>query len=110
MFKDYSFMNLYESTTNLSLDMFDYFLGRGVGGIASTNVLLLVGALVILFVTNNNKSNITISAIVTICFIFAIYGLITNTSIKMLLFGHDYIFILGFIGAEYLTHSYPFIS
>jgi len=104
--KEYVFMNLYESTTNLSLDMFDYFLGRGVGGIASTNVLLLVVAFIIYFITNNNKTNVTISSIVTICLLFAIYGLATNTSIKMLLFGHDYIFILGLIGAEFISSCY----
>ena len=106
LYHGYNFANLYEMTTNLSLDMFDYFLGRGVGGIASTNVLLLVVYMLVLFITNNNKTNVSLSAIITIAFIFAIYGLVTGESIKLLLFGHDYIFILGVIGAEYLTSCY----
>lgn len=68
----YNNANLYERSIDITLDVSDYFIGKGIGGIGTTSVLLsLVGFIILLF-NRYYKKDIPIA-----CFIgYALVGLI----------------------------------
>lgn len=106
VFTEYTFLNTYESSKAFSLTFMDYMVGRGVGGIASTHIILLLLALFGLFITNNNKTSIALSSILTFCILAIIYSLITNNSFVNFFFQNNYLFIFSYIATDSVSSSY----
>lgn len=103
---DFIFANSYELDKKFSLDFMDYVIGKGVGGIASTHVLLLLLAFAGMHLTNNNKSSITMSSLITIVILEIIYALVGNVSFVELLFANNILFILTFVLTDSVTSCY----
>ena len=108
MFKDYSFLNRYDTSRAFSLEFMDYIVGRGYGGIATTHIILLIVAMLGISITNNNKTNITISAITTSLVVFGMYSIIGKVPFEVLMFNNSMLFTFTYVATEYLTSSYTY--
>lgn len=102
----YIFENGYELSKKFSLNVFDYLIGRGSGGIASTHILLLIVAIVGMYITNNNKTEITIYSIIAFSIPVFIYGIIASKDILSLLFLNNYMFIFSYVATDSVTSCY----
>ena len=103
---NYIFANTYELSKNFQLNLFDYLIGRGPGGLAATHIILIGLAIAGLYLTNNNKNEITINASLSYGIPVIIYSLITKQSILESLFLNNYIFIFSFIATDTVTSCY----
>lgn len=103
---NFAFLNIYEASKNFSYEFLDYLIGRTPGGIASTHIILLVLALFGLGVTNNNKTTISLTAIVTYLSLMFIYSLLANYDYASLIFSNNYLFIVSFIATDSVTSCY----
>ena len=103
---DYSYLNAYETSRVFSLDFMDYMVGRGTGGIATTHIILLIISLLGISISNNNKVNISLSAIITMIIAFGCYSIVTKASIGSLLLTNNMIFVCAYIATDYVTSSY----
>jgi len=106
LFKEYSFANNYETSRAFSLDFMDYMVGRGTGGIASTHIILLIVSMLGISVSNNNKSYITISSIVTAILLFGAYSIVSKNTLGALLLTNNILFVYTYIATDYITSSY----
>ena len=79
-----SFLNHYEVLNNQSYSIIDFLFGFSVGGIGSSNILLILIGLVILSFTTYYKKDIAITGVVlyTICYL---WGLATGDSFNELI-------------------------
>lgn len=79
-----SFLNHYEVLNNQSYSIFDFLLGFSVGGVGSSNILLILIGLVVLSFMPYYKKDIAITGVVlyTICFL---WGLATGNSFNELI-------------------------
>ena len=102
---DFSFLNVYEKMNNLHLRPLDYFMGMGSGGINTTNIILLLISVIILFCQDFYKKEITISSFVTYFILIIIYGFIKGDIILVLdsLFSNSVLFTFVFIATDYKT-------
>ena len=105
-FDGYSYLNAYDTSKMFSLDFMDYIIGKGSGGIATTNIILVILAIIGMTVSTNTKTNITISSITTLMIVFGVYAIISETSYGELLLNNSYIFVLTYVSTDYLTSSY----
>lgn len=96
---EYSFLNIYELTTTLNYNRLDLFLGLGSGGIASTNILLVMLSLLFLSFNKLYKRDIAIFSILTFATITLIIAIITNnySGLFKTLFGPNILFTMIFI-------------
>ena len=63
MFNKYSYLNVYELSVERNLNIVDFILGRGVGGLATTNIVLLVICFLIMFNSLHKKEIVFVSFI-----------------------------------------------
>lgn len=75
--KSYSFLNHYESININSYNFIDFFIGKSIGGIGTTSIILIILALIYLVNQKYYKSDIAISSIF-IYFICACWALLLN--------------------------------
>ncbi|MBR6072940.1 MAG: RnfABCDGE type electron transport complex subunit D [Bacilli bacterium] len=106
LFGGFSYLNAYDTSRVFNFDFMDYMVGRGEGGIATTHIILLIISLLGITITNNNKTNISISAIVTSLAIFSIYAIISNNNVGTILLQNSYIFLFTYVATDYVTSSY----
>jgi hypothetical protein len=106
LFGGYTYLNAYDTSRVFSLDFMDFMIGRGYGGIATTHIILLIIALIGITVTNNNKSNISISSAITIFLLFGIYSIANHVDIGKLILNNSYMFACVYIMTDYVTSSY----
>lgn len=59
----YSYMNISEKLGKFNYNLFDIFIGKGISGIATSSIILLIVSLIILSVNKYYKKEIAISAI-----------------------------------------------
>lgn len=102
----FNYLNAYESSKVFSLEFMDYMIGRTSGGIASTHIILLCLALFGIGITNNNKTSITLSAIITYISLLFIMHLFHDFKLIDTLFSYNYLFIASFIATDSVTSSY----
>ncbi len=100
------FANAYETSKVFNLGFMDYLIGRGPGGIASTHIILLILALFGAFLTNNNKTNITLFAILSYVIPLFLFCLIKEKNFTNLLFSNNYLFMVSFIATDSVTSCY----
>lgn len=104
--ESFSFLNIYESSKVFSLEFMDYLIGRSSGGIAATHTILLILALFGLYITNNNKTTITLSSGITYIILISILCIIKNISFPSILFNYNFLFVIGLIATDSVTSSY----
>ena len=104
--KSYVYANVYETSRVFSLDFMDYMVGRGTGGIASTHIILLIISMLGISISNNNKTNITLSSIITMIIAFGCYSIVTKVPIGSILLTNNMIFVCAYIATDYVTSSY----
>lgn len=103
---NYIFANEYELSKTFRLNLFDYLIGRGPGGIAATHLILLGIALAGLHITSNNKTIISINAIIVYAVLATCFSIFTNHSILESLFFNNYFFIFSYIATDMVTSCY----
>lgn len=105
---EFSFLNVYESSTNFNMDAIDYLFGKGSGGIFTTNILLLCISYIILYINKVYKKIIPIFSILTFAALTIIYCIITNniSIILEMLFTNGILFSFIFIATESTSSSY----
>lgn len=102
----FAFANVYETSKTFSYELIDYLIGRNPGGIASTHIILLVAALIGLSITNNNKTTISLTAIITYIFIMLIYAFFTHNNYMNIITCNNFLFIASFIATDSVTSCY----
>lgn len=102
----WSLLNVNEASKSFSYEFMDYLVGRYPGGIASTHIILILLSTFGLFMTNNIKSTISLSSLVTIIGLFAIYSLIANANFSNLIFSNNIVMIMCFVATDSQTSSY----
>ena len=106
VFGDFIFQNSYELDKKFSLDFMDYIIGKGIGGFATTHILLLVIAFFGLHFTNNSKTAITISSVITIVILFGIGAIIKDVSFLPLIFNNNILFAFTYVITDSVTSCY----
>lgn len=103
-----SFANIYENSTKLELNGLDMFLGSNIGGICSTNILLVLLALIFLSFNKLYKKDIAYSSILTYVLLVIGYAFIKENYglIFPLLFGYNTMFIFTLVAPSTYSSSY----
>ncbi len=102
----FDFLNVYESSKTFSYAFIDYLIGRAPGGIAATHIILLVIALFGISITNNNKTTITLTSIVTYLAIMFIYSLFAHADFANIIFSNNFFFIATYVATDSVTSCY----
>jgi len=110
LLKDFNYMNIYEMNKLFEYNILDYIIGKNVGGIACTHILLNVIIFIILSITNNTKASIGILSVLSSFVLFSIYCMIANINIGNVLFQYGYIFMFTFVATDYVTSSYTILG
>lgn len=108
MFGKFSFLNVYESSSNFNMNSIDYLFGKGSGGMFTTNVLLLVISLIVLYTSKIYKKNISIFSIITFTIFTVLYCIFKNDigNIMNMLFTNGIMFSFIFIATDPISSSY----
>ena len=106
----FNYMNIYESNKLFEYNILDYIIGKNVGGIACTNILINLLVFILLSVTNNTKTSIGVLSMITSFLLFSLYCMIANINIGNVYFQYGYIFIFTFVATDYVTSSYTILG
>jgi Na+-translocating ferredoxin:NAD+ oxidoreductase RnfD subunit len=77
----YTYMSIYDLKIETNLSTLDMFLGRGVGGIATTNILLLIICYIILCFNFTYKKEIPIISFVSYFVTLIIYSILFRSNV-----------------------------
>lgn len=112
IFGEFSYLNLYESSTILNLNAVDYLIGRGSGGLATTFISGLIFSLIILLTEKTYKSEIPLYSIITFTIFIIIYAIYKSNiaNIFELLFTNGILFSLIFVAPDSISSSYTKIG
>lgn len=102
----FEYANIYEANKSFALEFMDYLIGRAPGGIAATHILFLLLALFGMFLTNNNKSTITLTSIIVYILLLGGFSIFSHTDFSSNLFCNNFLFIAGFIATDSVTSCY----
>ena len=104
----FTFLNVYEASTNFNMNAIDYLFGKGSGGIFTTNILLLIVSYIILYNSKTYKKNIPIISTITFSILTIIYSILTNNigNILNMLFTNGILFSFVFIATDFISSSY----
>ena len=108
--KNFNYMNIYELNKLFEYNILDYIIGKNVGGIACTNILINILVFILLAVTNNTKTSIGVLSMITSFLLFSLYCMIANINIGNVYFQYGYIFAFTFIATDYVTSSYTVLG
>ena len=108
IFNKFTFLNIYESSSNFNMNAIDYLFGKGSGGIFTTNIILLVISFIILYNNSFYKKDIPIIATITFSILTIIYCLINNSigNILDMLFTNGILFSFVYIATDSISSSY----
>jgi len=112
IFGEFSYLNLYESSTILNLNAVDYLIGRGSGGLATTFISGLIFSLIILLTEKTYKSEIPLYSIITFTIFIIIYAIYKSdiANIFEILFTNGILFSLIFVAPDSISSSYTKIG
>ncbi len=102
----FSFANGYENSKVFSYTLMDYFIGRDAGGIASTHIIFLILATFGLFITNNNKTDISLSSLLTFIILIIIISAFNHMDVIKIIFNNNIPFIFTLIATDSVTSCY----
>lgn len=103
---DFVFANAYEISKTFSYELIDYLIGRNPGGMASTHIILLIVGLIGLSITNNNKTTISLTAIVTYLLITFVYAFFVHGNFLDIVTCNNFLFIAAFVATDSVTSCY----
>ena len=95
----YSYLNIYELNVDTALTSLDMFLGRSIGGIGTTNTLLLIITFIIFITIPSYKKEIPVCAFITsliLSIIGTLFGFSFIYNIKELL-NSEFLFAIIFL-------------
>ncbi len=98
-----NFASILEQTTNYSFDYFDLLMGRQIGGIASTSIIISLVIYFFLYLSKNIKSIIPLVSYGTYFFLMGTVLLIQKEFNFSLLFNANVIFALIFVATEAIS-------
>ncbi|MBO4246134.1 MAG: hypothetical protein J5892_05320 [Bacilli bacterium] len=81
LIKDYSFYNHYEIINNHSYGIIDFLIGRSIGGVATTNIILLLINVLILSFLPYYKKDIAIMGLI-IYFVCSLWGFVIGYNLN----------------------------
>ena len=104
----FTFLNIYESSSNFNMTAIDYLFGKGSGGIFTTNILLLIISFIILYNLKTYKRFIPIISTIIFSILTIIYCIINNNigSILEMIFTNGILFSFIYVGTESVSSSY----
>ena len=107
-FHKLSFLNIYEASKVFNLNSLDYLLGKGSGGIITTNILLLIISYLILCTSKIYKKNIPIYGMLTFTILVVGYSIYKNNigGIMDMLFTNGIMFSFIFVATDSISSSY----
>ena len=108
----FSFLNIYEASNKFNMNALDYMLGKGSGGIITTNILLLIISFIILYNSKMYKRVIPIYAIIVFSLLTIIYCFINKDigNIMNMLFTNNILFNFVYISTDPISSSYTKIG
>ena len=107
---DFNYMNIYETNKLFEYNILDYIIGKNVGGIAATHILLNIIIFIVLSVTNNTKTSVGVLSMLSSFILFSLYCMIANINIGNVYLQYGYIFIFTFVATDYVTSSYTILG
>ena len=107
-FDKFTFLNIYEINTKFDLNTLDYMLGKGSGGIITTNILLLILSFIILYNIKTYKKLIPIISTVVFGLLVVCYSIYNNNigNILNMLFTNGILFSYIYIAPETISSCY----
>ena len=108
MLNEFTFLNIYEQNNNFNMTTIDYMLGKGSGGLITTNILLLIISFIILYNLKTYKRIIPIVSTIVFIILTICYSLYINNigGILDMLFTNGILFSFVYIGSETVSSSY----
>lgn len=77
----YSYLTIYDLNIETNLSTLDLFLGRGIGGLATTNILLLFICYLIMLLNNSYKKEIPVISIVSYFIILILFDIVFKNNV-----------------------------
>lgn len=108
IFNKFTFLNIYEINTKFNLNTIDYMLGKGSGGIITTNILLLILSFIILYNIKTYKKLIPIISTIVFGLLVICYSIYNNNigNILNMMFTNGILFSYIYIAPETISSCY----
>ena len=108
IFNKFTFLNLYEINNKFNMNTLDYMLGKGSGGIITTNILLLIVSFIILYNLKTYKRAIPIISTIVFSLFVIGYSIYTNNigSILDMLFTNGILFSFIYVATDTISSCY----
>lgn len=103
----YSYLTLYDINIDTNFSTLDLFLGRGIGGLATTNLLLLIICYFIMLSNESFKKEIPIVSIISYIITLVVVDLLINNNIVLDI---KYLITNGFIFGSLFIATIPMYS
>lgn len=97
LFRQYSFLNIFESSNELQYGFIDFLLGKGIGGISNTFLILSIGSFILFLCRMIYKRQIPIVAFCTYYILMTINTFIVGSANIELLLSNNLVFAFIFI-------------
>ena len=97
LFKNYTFLNFFESSVEHKYSLIDYLIGAGPGGISNTFWIFSLISLVILCIKYNYKKYIPLTSLTVYYLLLIIYSFINGNLDLDLFMNNNFIFAIIFI-------------
>ncbi len=112
IFFKFSYLNIYESSKVFNLNAIDYLFGRGSGGINTTCIAFLILSLIILWISNIYKKEISLYAIISFLILITGYCIYKNdiANIFNMLFTNGILFSFIYVATIPNSSSYTKIG
>ena len=104
----FTFLNIYESSSNFNMNAIDYLFGKGSGGIFTTNIFLLIISFIILYNSKIYKKNIPIISTIIFSILTIIYSILNNNigGILEMLFTNGILFSFVYVATDSISSCY----
>lgn len=77
----YSYLTIYDTNVETNFSTLDLFLGRGIGGLATSNILLLIICYFIMLLNESFKKEIPIISIISYIITLVVFDLIVKNNV-----------------------------
>ena len=104
----FTFLNVYELNNSFNMTTIDYMLGKGSGGIITTNIFLLIVAFIILYNLKTYKRIIPVIATIVFAILTICYSIYINNigGILDMLFTNGILFSFIYVATESTSSCY----
>ena len=108
IFNKFTFLNAYEMSNNFKMNTLDYMLGKGSGGLITTNILILIISFIILYNLKTYKRLIPVISTIVFSILVVGYSIYTNNigNILNMLFTNGILFSFIFVATDTISSCY----